>query len=315
LAELTKHLAACLGEPAPWHYRLRTDNPPITLTLELNVLAGLGRDEFEIDARADEIVLRASTVPALEHAVHFFLEQAFGVRWLWPGGTGAVTPRAQDVRWPAGLTRHRPSFHWRRLWLGGAFWMEDDPYLTELKYGGVPAERMDELAQWHRRQRLGGLNIADGHRWAEICSPLEYAKDHPEYFALINGERDTHYHDGKHGNHPCTSNPAVVKLVADYIKAQFRARPELDGFSIATNDGLGFCECPNCTKIDDEVSADEHRDQTIDFLTNEVASPANVAGKRAITDRMLRFANAVAEEIEKINPAYVAGPAATTVAR
>ncbi len=296
VSELIRHLQACLGRPVSWFDR-RTHRPELArLVLKLDVLSGLAAEAFRIDAEPGAVTLCASTVSGLEHAVHYFLEQAFGVRWLWPGALGTVTPAAKEVRWPVGSQTHAPSFAWRRLWIGGSWWEESDAYLGEQKHGGVSVDSLEALFRWHRRLRLGGLNIADGHRWGEICSPLRYGESHPEYFAMVGGVRDTQWHDGKHGNQPCTSNPDVVRVVADYIKAQFRARPELDAFSIACNDGSGFCECAPCQAIDDWAESAEHKDHEFDALTAEGPNLGKDK-KRVLTDRMVLFANQIAERV------------------
>lgn len=296
ILEFVKHFEICVGHPVVWFQRGADDPPPNRLVFSFSPERGLDREEFEVAATEDTVRLTASTVSAMGHAVSWFLEQAFGVRWLWPGDSGTVTPRRTDVSCPEGTTRVKPDWQWRRIWLGGAFWEEDDPILAELKQAGVSPATLAELEAWQRRNRLGGLNIADGHRWAQICSPLVYGETHPEYFALVEGERDTAYVDGKHGNQPCTSHPDVIGLTADYVIAQFNARPELDGFSIAINDGFGFCECESCRAIDDWAGAEAHREDAFDKTT---ADEIPFAGSgRSLSDRMLKFANDVAERVE-----------------
>lgn len=300
VAELVCHLEACLGRPVPWFDRWADDLPPVRVVLELSPQRRLGREAFAIVAGGDRVCLRASTPTAMGHAVAYFLERAFGVRWLWPGETGTVAPRADNVSWPAGTQHHAPDWQWRRLWLGGAFWMEDDPMLAELKVARVSPATLEDLHRWQRRNRLGGANIADGHRWAEICSPLDFAGTHPEYFARVDGGRAVVYEDGKHGNQPCTANPEVVRLTVDYLVAQFDARPELDGFSLSVNDGYGFCACERCSAIDDWAEADVHETSALDRTTADDI-PFSSRG-RSLTDRMLRFVNEVAERVAQAHP-------------
>jgi len=303
VTELSTHLRACLGHPVTWFDRWPENSihmPAVKLVIRFSPTRRLGPETFEIDATGDTLSLSASTPSALQHAVSYFLEQAFGVRWLWPGETGTVTPRAVDVTWPIGTRRVGPAWHWRRLWMGGAFYREDDPMLAEIKVARASPATLEALHTWQRRNRLGGLNIADGHRWGQICSPLEHGKSHPEYFALVDGQRDCRYFDGKHGNQPCTSNPEVVALTADYLIAQFDARQDLDGFSLAVNDGFGFCECDDCRAIDDWAGAGTHEDSALDEATAD-GIPFAAPGK-SLTDRMLLFANQVAERVEKSYP-------------
>ena len=300
IIELVSHVERSMGRPVIWFERGAAELPPVRLVLNFSPERAFDRQEFEVAAAAGTISLTASTALAMRHAVSWFLEEAFGVRWLWPGETGAVVPRQADVAFPEGTRRVKPDWQWRRIWLGGAFWEEDDPMLAELKQAGVTGGTLAELETWQRRNRLGGLNIADGHRWGQICSPLVHGETHPEYFALVGGERDAVYTDGKHGNQPCTSNPDVIRLTADYVIAQFNARPELDGFSIAVNDGFGFCECDACCAIDEWAGAGVHEE---DELDKTVADEIPFAGSgRSLSDRMLKFANDVAEEVEKAHP-------------
>jgi Domain of unknown function (DUF4838) len=299
LDELVLHLERCLDDRITWFNRKTKDKCPLRLVVHFAPEAGLDRQAFEIIATQEEIILRAGTLGSLHNAVYTFLSEAFGIRWLWPGETGVVTPRATNVSWPVGSKLDAPDWLWRRLWTGGAFWTEDDATLAELKRG-VSIDILKELQLWQQRNRLGGLTISDGHRWSQICSPLIYGEAHPDYFALVDGKRDATYFNGKHQNQPCTSNPEVIQLTADYIIAQFHARPELDGFSFAVNDGGGFCECDACLAQD--VAADENTDaDTFTDVTNE-AAPGHAAGARSITDRMFTFANKVAECVAAIFP-------------
>jgi len=300
IGEFLTHFEKCVGQGVIWFLRGADDLPPNRLVLNFSPKRELEREEFEITAEGNKIELIASTVLGIQHAVSYFLEQAFGVRWLWPAESGTVTPGITNASWPSGTRRIKPDWLWRQVWLGGAFYQEDDPTLAEFKVAGISHATHKKLKLWQSRNRLGGLNIADGHRWAQICSPLVFDKSHPEYFALVNGKRDIQYYDGKHNNQPCTSNPEVIKLTADYLIAQFNARPELDGFSFAVNDGHGFCECENCLAIDEWAGAGVHEADELDKVT---ADDIPFASKGAsLTDRMLKFANDVAERVDKVHP-------------
>lgn len=306
LAELVEHLEQCLGGKIPWFDRW--DNPSVQplprVVLRLDPASTFSREGFGITADPDLLVIAATTPIGLRHGVYYFLETAFGVRWLWPGKIGTVIPRVQNAHWPPGKTCYEPAWAWRRLGVEGAFWNESSPSLAELKFGKVGPATLRDLHAWQRHNRLGGLNIADGHRWAQICSPLVYGQSHPEYFALVAGRRDCEFHNGKHGNQLCGSNPEVIALVAEHVKNQFRARPDLDGFSIAANDGLGFCQCESCIAIDRWAGENQHTQDAFARATQEGVTELDrgAADQPAITDRMLLFANRVAEQVEREFP-------------
>ncbi len=287
ISELLKYLP----KGVEWESSVFRNPDKLRLKLKFDPRLDLESEEFRIEANIREITLMARTPTAMEYAVYYFLEKAFRVRWLWPGSSGTVIPKISNAAWETGTITEKPDWHWRQLWLGGAFWQENDSWSAEIRYGGVSPQRLNELALWQRRNRLGGLKVSDGHRWSQICSPLEYGRSHPEYFALLNGVRDNHYHDGKHENQPCTTNKQVVKLVVSYICAYFRARPEIEVFSFAINDGEGFCECPDCVAFD--TNEEFNVSSNFDLTVNE--SPVKGQCEKKVTNRMVSFANQVAE--------------------
>lgn len=296
--ELRTWSGRCLATPPRWYHD--ADASAVRVVITHSPTADISTQQFIIEADESAIRLVASNEQSLLHAVYYFLEQAFGVRWLWPGTSGEVTPSVESASWPVGRQVHGPSFLWRRQGTGGSFWREMDVDLALRARMSIGPEIVRQQKQWHARMRMGGLHIADGHRWAQICPPQKYGEDHPEYFALYNGERDCVYHNGKHRNQPCTTNPDVVTLVAEYILAQFENRPELDGFSLALNDGTGFCECQTCQEVDrwaGEVAS--HGQSEFDQTVMEWA-PGGSGG--VITDRIMKFANDVAERVTQKYP-------------
>ncbi len=117
---------------------------------------------------------------------------------------------------------------------------------------------------------------------------------HPEYFALVGGRRDStpEDFDGKHGRQPCTTNPDVIGIVAEHCSRFFREHPDYEAFSISLNDGRGFCECDRCRALDTGETQPEGFDP-------ETGAAARY---RVITDRVITFANQVAERLVRENP-------------
>jgi hypothetical protein len=310
LFELVDHLSACLPDGVRWFDRSAGGHAPSRLVLLFDPTLEMPREAFEIVAEDGEVRLVARSPAGLAHATHHFLEEAFGVRWLFPGELGTVTPRAQSVSWPLGSSRHEPSWAWRRIWVGGAFFDEDDALFAELKRGGVRPETLRALHRWQGRQRLEGLRIADGHRWSQICPPHEYGSTRPELFALADGRRDTEYFDGKHRNQPCTTNPETIELTARYVIDYFRSQPEMDGFSLAMNDSEGFCECEACLALDARCGRSQAggTDAAFDAVVEDVQAvggPGTVGAtdaKPPITDRVFTFANEVARRVGEVFP-------------
>lgn len=133
----------------------------------------------------------------------------------------------------------------------------------------------DASDRWALRNRLGGESFPGAHSWNRYLPPDRYFETHPEYYAEVNGERTP--------RQLCTSNPMVAAIVAQAIIEEHAASPEKTWFGIGPNDGGGFCECENCTAQD----------------TGQVDP---FSGEVSITDRFLRFANAVAEQVHEVYP-------------
>ena len=160
-------------------------------------------------------------MPASKKAVHIFLRDYAGVRWLWPNsqGLGTEIPKKATISFPADLNRSwTPVFDWV-----AAFW-HDEGYEFNCSYrASVP------------------YYSYGGHSYYTAVPKEKYAKDHPEYFAVIKGVRDSS------NNHLCISNPEVQELLyAEMLK-------HIDeGFSmvqLAQTDGYQPCECDACKAI------------------------------------------------------------------
>lgn len=300
--ELIQYLEKCVGEAIPQYDGAQ----PVQLDLCLDVGAELEREEFVIRTTAKRIELRARTVQAMFHAVYTFLDRFLGVRWLWPGRDGEVTPRHRNLSVPVGTIREKPDFAWRGLDVGGAIYgFEGGQDLNTTLHAifGLPLSYQKEFALWCRRNRFGGPKVLSGHRVCEFISPEKYGKTHPEYFASRGGVRDCGVHDGKHGNMPCLTNPDVIRLMAQYACSQFEADPELDVCSIALNDGGFACECEQCLAIDEKLGAVSTASiEHVDKITSEIPSARATATQRSITDRLCWNHQQVAKAVVKEFP-------------
>ena len=80
--------------------------------------------------------------------------------------------------------------------------------------------------------------------------PVErYGKDHPEYFALVDGQRKLTMDGG--GPEVCSSNPEVIDIVASNVIHGLEQMPSLRNVSVSQNDNSAYCQCPSCAAIDE----------------------------------------------------------------
>ncbi|MBN9384964.1 MAG: DUF4838 domain-containing protein [Chitinophagaceae bacterium] len=80
-----------------------------------------------------------------------------------------------------------------------------------------------------------------------LLPPDSFYKTHPEYYALIGGQRVP--------DQLCMSNPDVVREVIKQMKKDIPLQPDRLYWSVSQADGPLYCRCPDCQKaIDEEKS-------------------------------------------------------------
>lgn len=107
------------------------------------------------------------------------------------------------------------------------------------------------------------------HTFEKMVPPAKYAAEHPEYFALVDGERPT-LSDGRH--QLCLTNPDVLQICIESVRQALLEHPEASIISVSQNDWWGNCTCDACRAIDEEEGSE--------------------AGS------LIRFVNAIAEALE-----------------
>ncbi len=120
--------------------------------------------------------------------------------------------------------------------------------------------------------KRGGKHRYEGfvHTFYRLIPPKKYFKKHPEWFSEINGKR-------KHDHAQlCLTNESMRAELIRNLRTNLKKNPAATIASVSQNDWRGHCQCAKCTAVD-----------------KAEGSPAG---------SMLRFVNAVAEDIEKDFP-------------
>jgi hypothetical protein len=123
----------------------------------------------------------------------------------------------------------------------------------------------------HRIKEKHGGNMSYAwyvHTFERMVPPEVYYSEHPEYYALVNGERPHLYQRFQ----LCLTNPEVLTVATESVRSALLANPQARIISISQNDWHGNCQCPACLACD-----------------SEEGSPAGT---------LLRFVNAIAEKLE-----------------
>lgn len=220
----------------------------------------VGRDTAKVGAH--QVAARVGMEPGTLFGTYEFLERYYGMLFAWHDDLGTVAPPQAELT--------IKSMH-----------IVDGPDCSYRQFTKSPAGQANEV--FGRRLRLGHpLEVRHEHNWHRIMSPDIYGKEHPEWFAEINGKRYPKHYSEKRGGQVCTSNPQVVEHFARAAIDHFTKNPQSDMFSIAANDGRKFCRCQACLALDSGQTRPD--------------------GRRVITDRIITFSNEVAERVAKVHP-------------
>jgi len=151
--------------------------------------------------------------------VYHFLEKFTGIRWYMPGPLGTVWPEPRTrLELPDINIERAPQFEQRHVFFG--FF-----------------DRSDDDTLWYRRAGYGSpFPVAISHSFAHFF--IKYKDTNPEYFALINGQRDfTNLSTVGPGNFDL-SNEAFIKQVIKDANQFFKDNPDQKIFPLCPNDGM-----------------------------------------------------------------------------
>ena len=165
-------------------------------------------------------------------AVLTLLEDHCGIRWFLPGPNGEFLPKSTDISVPKDLAKtFSPAF----AFSDGRF-PYDYGYLVD--GGATPASIINNY-----RNTIVGSVGGETYGW---MIPDDSYSDHPEYFALIDGKRDTTPRFS--GRHMCSSHPMVKEILTKALLARFEEGHDWAG--LGQEDGYRRCQCENCEKLD-----------------------------------------------------------------
>lgn len=159
----------------------------------------------------------------------------------------------------------RPAVEIRELWSRDA--CSNPEFAAHLRLNGTSHELPPELGgvagRFDKQFRIC-------HTFLRIADARKDFKDHPEWFAEVDGKR---IGGGPFEFQLCLSNPEVRERAVEKVLARMRENPAAQIFGISQQDGNdNYCRCKSCRAIDEEEG-----------------SPAG---------SIIRFVNYVAERIE-----------------
>ncbi len=221
-----------------------------------------GSDGTLIVTKGDTIILSGGRARGGMYAVFTFLEDVLGCHW-WSHNESFI-PRKPNLKIDKLNMKYVPKILCRE-----AHYFEPNNYgqysarnkLTG-HFNNVPIE-------------YGGHYTILGfcHTFFQLIPPEKYFAQHPEWFSMINGKRKAE------GAQLCLANEEMRKELVKNALELIKTNPAAGIISIAQNDWLGQCQCPECKAVEDAEG-----------------SPSGP---------VIKFVNKVAEDIEKQYPDFL----------
>ncbi len=255
---IAKELGVTIEGIAPEGFRIKTVDRHLLI---------IGRDT-DGDPWSDN--WRAAPQSGTWYGVADFLEKYLDIRWFMPGEDGEYVPKSAKLEIPDIDFQDAPRMIYRRM--------------TYLSSNNNQPARKKDVVSWLRRNRNGWSVIwSASHTWVEHFRAETYFKEHPNWFALVNGRRVCGNEEWQ--TKICTTSGEALDEFANVIIKYSKENPNVM-FSLSPNDGCGFCECDQCRSLDREKFPN---------------------GMPVLTDRIMTYANEVAARVCKVVPSMQFG--------
>ncbi|RYE43814.1 MAG: DUF4838 domain-containing protein, partial [Sphingobacteriales bacterium] len=180
-------------------------------------------DELLLRVSRNTLILNGGKSKGILYAAYTFAERFLGCRKFAADFT--YIPTMSSVKLSADLmVTERPDFEYREVYYPDS---KDQSYLD-----------------WHRLIRLDDVWGLWVHTFDKLLPANQYFNEHPEYYALVDGQRNA--------SQLCLSNPEVLRILSQNLKSRMEDDPAMKYWSVSQNDGMGFCQCHQCSTVDEK---------------------------------------------------------------
>ncbi len=211
--------------------------------------ASLGAEGFALKTTGSHLVIAGGRQRGTMYGVYTFLEK-LGCRWFAPGvsripkmSTISVAPLDEIVK---------PAFEYR------------EPFFTEAIDRDWAARNRMNGNLMNLDASTGGKVVYSGTSFYGLIPPEQYFQTHPEYFALVDGQRRSS------AAQICLTNPDVLRLSIEKVLEELDRNPNANIFRVEQNDFYGWCECDNCRHVEQEEGG-AHSGPILRFI-NEIGA-------------------------------------------
>lgn len=216
----------------------------------------LAEEEFWLRKDAQNLYIVGGSPRGSLYGVYTLLRDYWGCRWYTPDVS--KIPQTPSLNLPELNLRQTPAFEYRETYFPAAIdllWVVRNRLNRTMR--GIP-------------DSLGGQYgiYPFVHTFYNLVPPKKYFAEHPEYFSMINGQRQ------EDRAQLCLTNSEVLKIATQQVFNWIETHPDARIVTVDQNDGEGWCECPQCQAI---VDAEGSQSAPILKFVNAIA--AEVAPK------------------------------------
>lgn len=275
-AELVAYLNQMTTATLPIHERPLGDSTALVLSPVGNPLgstdcegcADLGTDGFVMQQRGESLWIQATGGRGVLYGVYALLED-LGCQWF--SAAAEYVPKRKDIVLQKRYDKQMPAFAYREVYY---YDLADETFAAKMRLNGNAYSKgvRDDKRWVIAREDHAGWGLWC-HTFNQLVSPDLYGTN-PEYFSFVDGKRVAPRHDG---TQLCLSHPNTVPMMVNSLKNLMAntnrdrpvwADPEYRYWSVSQNDGMGFCTCDDCRRID---SAEGSHIGSILHVVNQVA--------------------------------------------
>jgi hypothetical protein len=219
-----------------------------------SAISTLGEEGLHIHIGKQKLLIEGGSQRGTLYGVYEFFERYIGVRFLTEDHT-YIPQNASNVSIPLVDFIYVPQFFFRWSFYKENF--DNPPFATRLRINTITDD-----------PRLGGKSSQDliTHSILNYLPVSVYGKDHPEYYAQVDGVRRLNVGGGPQ---VCSTNPDVIKAITKGVINILDANPSLTSISVSQMDNNFVCECPACCALSEK---EESRGAPHLALVNAIAA-------------------------------------------
>ncbi len=198
-------------------------------------------DGFRITTDERNVYLDGNIPRGTLYAAYDFAETYLGYRKFAPDCEVIPTEGESDV--PENLNHiENPAFENRR-----SDWSEFNrchDFASHCRINAMVGHTLEDA--------LGGIGSPFvAHTFWEWLPGTVHFREHPEYYALVDGARIP-CNDGAGPGQPCLTHPDVLHIMTDNILRYLRENPGVSLVDVSQCDNVNYCRCERCAAVDEE---------------------------------------------------------------